>query len=240
MKNENDPTDRIVDRRRAVTLLGGLALGAVTAPWTGRPFPSAARAEAACTLTPEQMEGPYYLDLRRVRQDITEGKPGVPLRLALRITHSSGSCAPMARAAVDVWHCDALGIYSGYEGAVVAPSHVQPVNDKTFLRGTQVTDVDGAVQFRTIYPGWYTGRTTHVHVKVHVGGKVATTQFYFPEDVTRRVYQRAPYDQHPDPDTSNGADAALQGVSGKPLVMWTMSPDGDGYLATATIAVRTS
>jgi protocatechuate 3,4-dioxygenase beta subunit len=208
--------------------------------WTGGASPPVAVAQAACTLTPEQMEGPYYLDLARVRQDITEGKPGAPLRLAVRITEAAPSCAPIAGAPVDVWHCDALGIYSGYEGAVVAPSHVQPVNDKTFLRGTQLTDRAGGVEFRTIYPGWYTGRTTHVHVKVRVGTGVATTQFYFPEDVSRRVYQRAPYNQHPDPDTSNATDGALKGVSAKPLVMWKVSPDGDGYLAVATIAVRKS
>jgi len=126
-----------------------------------------------------------------------------------------------------------------HEGAVVAPTHVPPVNDKTFLRGTQLTDAAGAAQFRTIYPGWYTGRTTHVHVKVRVGTKVATTQFYFPEDVTRRVYQRPPYNQHPNPDTSNATDTALKNVSAKPLLMLTLSPDGNGYLATATIALKT-
>jgi protocatechuate 3,4-dioxygenase beta subunit len=102
------------------------------------------------------MEGPYYLDRARVRGDITEGKPGVPLRLALRVTDADPSCTPIAKAVVDVWHCDALGIYSGYAGAAVAPTHVQPVDDKTFLRGTQPTDAAGDAQFRTIYPGWAT------------------------------------------------------------------------------------
>jgi protocatechuate 3,4-dioxygenase beta subunit len=197
-------------------------------------------AQTVCMLTPEQMEGPYYLDLAEVRQDITEGKPGVPLRLALRIRNVSAACAPTAGASVDVWHCDALGIYAGYEGAVVAPTHVQPVNDKTFLRGTQIADADGAVQFRTIYPGWYTGRTTHVHVKVRVGTRVATTQLYFPEAVTSAVYRRVPYNRHPDRDTSNATDPALKGVREAPLVMWNVSPDGDGYLATATIAIKNS
>jgi protocatechuate 3,4-dioxygenase beta subunit len=223
-----------IDRRTAVTVLGRLALGAVATTWTSTP----SVAETVCTLTPEQMEGPYYLDLAKVRQDLTEGKPGVPLRLTLRIREASPSCAPIAKASVDVWHCDALGIYAGYEGAAVAPTHVKPVNDKTFLRGTQVTDAEGGVQFRTIYPGWYTGRTTHIHVKVHVGTTAATTQLYFPEDVTTAVYRRPPYNQHPGRDTSNDTDVALKGVSDKPLVIWNISSDGDGYLATATIAIK--
>jgi protocatechuate 3,4-dioxygenase beta subunit len=231
----NETARQGVDRRTAVTVLGGLALGAVATAWT-----SVARAQTVCTLTPEQMEGPYYLDLANVRQNITEGKPGVPLRLALRIREASASCAPIAKASVDVWHCDALGIYAGYEGAVVAPTHVKPVNDKTFLRGTQISDAGGAVQFRTIYPGWYTGRTTHIHVKVHVGTKVATTQLYFPEDVTTAVYRRAPYDQHPGRDTSNATDIALKDVSDKPFLMWTISADGSGYLASAALAIKTA
>ena len=237
MNSEQAPGHRAVDRRTAVTVLGSLALGAVATAYTHHSASSVAIAATSCPPTPEQMEGPYYLDRARVRGDITEGKPGVPLRLALRVTDADPSCTPIAKAVVDVWHCDALGIYSGYAGAAVAPTHVQPVDDKTFLRGTQPTDATGDVQFRTIYPGWYTGRTTHVHVKVHAGTKVVTTQLYFPEEVTTSVYRRAPYNQHANRDTSNDADAALRGVSAKPLVMWKISPGGAGYLATATIVV---
>jgi protocatechuate 3,4-dioxygenase beta subunit len=193
-----------------------------------------------CTLTPEQIEGPFYLDRARVREDISEGKPGVPLRLVLRVLGASASCAPIPRATVDVWQCDALGIYSGYEGAAIAPRHVEPVDDKTFLRGTQLTDRSGDVRFQTIYPGWYLGRTPHVHLKVRVGAKVATTQLYFPDEVTNAVYARAPYNRHPNRDTTNATDRFLGPIADKFLVMWTMERDGDGYVAAATIALRTS
>jgi protocatechuate 3,4-dioxygenase beta subunit len=238
MDSTEDVARRTVDRRTAVRVLGGLALGAVATAYTEHVVSSVAHAAASCPPTPAQMEGPYYLDQARVRADITEGKPGVPLRLSLRVTDAGPSCTPIAGVDVDVWHCDALGIYSGYEGAAVAPTHVQPVNAERFLRGTQATDAAGDARFRTIYPGWYTGRTTHVHVKVHVGTQVVTTQLYFPEEVTKSVYRRAPYDRHPNRDTANDTDVALKGVAAKPLVMWNIAPDGDGYLATATIGVR--
>src|SRR6266850_6666447 len=138
-----------MNRRTAVGVLGGLAFGTVAAAWGRRAF-----AQPVCTLTPEQIEGPFYLDQARMREAISEDKPGVPLQLILRVVEASASCAPISKAPVDVWQCDALGIYSGYEGAAIAPRHVEPVDDKTFLRGAQLTDAAGAVRFRTIYPGW--------------------------------------------------------------------------------------
>ncbi len=222
-----------MNRRKAVEVLGSLALGTVA--WGRRVL-----AQPACTLTPEQIEGPFYLDQARIREDISEGKPGVPLRLVLHVLDASASCAPIPRAAVDVWQCDALGIYSGYEGAAIAPRHVEPVDDKTFLRGTQVTDPTGGVRFRTIYPGWYLGRTPHVHLKLRVGAKAATTQLYFPDEITNAVYARAPYNRHPNRDTTNATDRFLGPIANKSLVMWTTEREGDGYVAAATIALRTS
>jgi len=221
-----------MNRRTAVGVLGRLAFGTVAAAW-GRHV----LAQPVCTLTPEQIEGPFYLDQARIREDISEGKPGVPLDLVLRVLEASASCAPISRAAVDVWQCDALGIYSGYEGAAIAPRHVEPVDDKRFLRGTLLSDAGGAVRFRTIYPGWYSGRTPHVHLKVRVGAKAATTQLYFPDEVTNAVYARAPYNRHPNRDTTNATDRFLGQVVDKSLVMWTITRDGDGYVAAATIAL---
>ena len=224
-----------MNRRTAVGVLGSLAFGTVPAAWGRR-----ALAQPVCTLTPEQIEGPFYLDQARIREAISEGKPGVPLQLILRVLEASASCAPIPNAAVDVWQCDALGIYSGYEGAAIAPRHVEPVDDKTFLRGTQLTDAAGAVRFRTIYPGWYSGRTPHVHLKLRVGAKAVTTQLYFPDEVTNAVYARAPYDRHPNRDTTNATDRFLRPIADKSLVTWTMARDGDGYVAAATVALRTS
>ena len=221
-------------RRTVVWGLGSLAFGTVaTARW------QRALAQPVCTLTPEQIEGPFFLDQAPMREAISEGKPGVPLRLIFRVLDSA-SCAPIPKAAVDVWQCDALGIYSGYEGVAIAPRHVEPVDDKTFLRGTQLTDAAGGVRFRTIYPGWYSGRTPHVHLKLRVGAKAATTQLYFPDEVTNAVYARAPYDRHPNRDTTNATDRFLGRIADKSLVMWTMARDGDGYVATATVALQNS
>ena len=224
-----------MNRRKVVRALGSLALGTVTSAW-GRHV----LAQPVCTLTPEQIEGPFYLDQARIRGDISEGKPGVPLRMVLHVLDASASCAPIPRAAVDVWQCDALGIYSGYEGAAIAPRHVDPVDDKTFLRGTQLADRAGGVRFRTIYPGWYLGRTPHVHLKVRVGAKAATTQLYFPDEITNAVYARAPYNRHPNRDTMNATDRFLGPIANKSLVMWTMEREGDDYVAAATIALRSS
>src|SRR5450631_3200267 len=189
-----------MNRRTAVEILGSLALGSVAAGW-GRH----ALAQPVCTLTPEQIEGPFYLDKALVREVISEGKPGVPLQLILHVLDTSASCAPIPRVAVDVWQCDALGIYSGYEGVAIAPRHIEPVHDK-----------------------------------LRVGAKVATTQLYFPDEVTNAVYARAPYDRHPNRDTTNATDRFLKPVADKSLVMWTMARDGEGYIAAATVALRTS
>ena len=96
------------------------------------------------------------------------------------------------------------------------------------------------VRLRTIYPGWYSGRTPHVHLKLRVGAKAATTQLYFPDEVTNAVYARAPYNRHPNRDTTNATDRFLGPIANKSLVMWTMEREGDGYVAAATIALRIS
>ena len=114
------------------------------------------------------------------------------------------------------------------------------MDDKTFLRGTQVADRAGGVGFRTIYPGWYLGRTPHVHLKLRVGAKAATTQLYFPDEITNAVYARPPYNRHPSRDTTNATDRFLGAIADKSLVTWTMAREGDGYVAAATIGLLTS
>jgi protocatechuate 3,4-dioxygenase beta subunit len=184
----------------------------------------------ACTVYPQQTEGPYYLDESAVRRDITEDRPGAPL--ALTITVRDADCAPLAGVAVDVWHCDAAGVYSGYPGQLGG----KDTTGQTFLRGTQVTGADGAVTFDTIYPGWYPGRTTHIHVKVHpTAATEATSQLYFPEDVTAAVYATAPYDDHGPKDTSNVDDGVVLQSGLPPLV--AIDAAGGGYAASLTITV---
>ncbi|WP_328748821.1 intradiol ring-cleavage dioxygenase [Streptomyces sp. NBC_00285] len=153
-------------------------------------------AEVCYKLTSETTEGPYYIDADKLRRDITEDKEGIPLTLQLKVIDSE-TCKPVANAAVDIWHCDALGIYSGYESASTggggtvpsgtptgepptgAPTggppsggvHEEPTDDERYLRGTWKTDKRGQVTFRTIFPGWYRGRCVHIHTKVHVDGE---------------------------------------------------------------------
>jgi protocatechuate 3,4-dioxygenase beta subunit len=141
-------------------------------------------------LTPEATEGPFYLDLLdKVRSDITEGNDGTPLDLKITVVDATG-CSPIKDAAIDVWHCDAGGVYSGFSqagdgGPGGGPGGARAASDgQTFLRGTQITDANGLGEFRTIYPGWYRGRAVHIHMKVHVGGSVVHTGQLFFDDVS--------------------------------------------------------
>jgi protocatechuate 3,4-dioxygenase beta subunit len=221
-----------VSRRRFLAWAGGLGLaaflpgcgdngpadGAATAteadPTTAAATTSTA-AVADCVLTPETTEGPYYLDLNRVRSDITEGRPGTPLELAIAVVDAD-ACEPIKDAAVDVWHCDAGGTYSGVAG-----------ESGIFLRGTQVTGPNGRAAFQTIFPGWYSGRAVHIHVKVHVATEEAYTgQLFFEESLIETVYATEPYNARPGPDVSNAADGIfgqsrgatiLAATSGDPL-----------------------
>ena len=119
-------------------------------------------ATPSCTLTPELTEGPYYLDLDKVRRDVTEGKPGLRLDLRIKVVNARTG-KPLENAAVEIWHADAGGTYSGFAQEGTA--------GKTYLRGVQLTGQKGVAQFRTLYPGWYQGRAIHIHLKVHVGGR---------------------------------------------------------------------
>lgn len=146
----------------------------------------------SCVLIPEETAGPYPLDLSGseefFRSEIAEDHPGVPLTLTLSLVDVDSGCAPISGARVDIWHCDADGVYSGYS---------QPGNDtvgETFCRGIQLSDANGQVTFQTIYPGWYQGRITHVHFQVFLeSGAVATSQIAFPEEITAAVYAVEPY-----------------------------------------------
>ena len=168
---------------------------------------AAAQTPGVCVLFPQAVEGPFYFDPKLVRADITEGRPGAPVRLALRVIES-GACAPIANARVDVWHADASGVYSGYDGQ--GANRDVSTKGTTYLRGTQITDADGRVMFTTVYPGWYPGRTPHIHVKVFLdAASLVTGQVYFPDDVSMQIYsEREPYKARHIADTTNASDAA--------------------------------
>jgi protocatechuate 3,4-dioxygenase beta subunit len=207
---------------------GGSATVAPQTPAVSDLFPDA----ASCTLTREETEGPYYFDVNSIRSDLREDRPGVPLRLAMRVLGSS--CAPVANAVVDIWHCDASGIYSGFESASRGGGGQGRTDQKTYLRGAQVTNSEGVVQFLTIYPGWYRGRTVHIHFKVHLDkSTLLTSQLFFDEAVTDRVYAKDPYTVHSGRDRFNASDSIFD----QSLVM-TLREDGAGYLGLMTVNVR--
>jgi protocatechuate 3,4-dioxygenase beta subunit len=166
-------------------------------------------------LTPEAGEGPFYLDPKLVRSDITSGQPGAPLQLALQVVRTS-DCATLANARVDVWHADALGLYSGYEQqSGVGGVSTKAAAGQQYLRGTQFTDAAGNVQFRTIFPSWYGGRTPHVHFKVFLGGnEVVASQIFFPDEINKEVFsQWQPYREHASKRTAfNDNDPIKEGI----------------------------
>lgn len=192
----------------------------------------------ACVASPAIEEGPFFVDERLNRSDLTTGTTnpgvtrGIPLRLAFRVTADrNGACTPIAGAQVDVWHADATGLYS--DEAVLHTS------GQRFLRGYQVTGRNGVAAFRTVYPGWYPGRTPHVHLKVRTfseSGQVArsfTSQLYFDEAVTDAVLASGPYAARGRRDTTNARDDLFDR-----RMLVTPSRNALGYFAPFEIVLR--
>lgn len=215
-----------ITRRRSLALLGSAGSGLLVASAATGVSPAAARlaegddyvagAARACTLTAEQEEGPYYVAIERVREDIVGGQAGLPLTLQITIVNKL-SCKPLKHAAVDIWHASGSGVYSDESS--------ESTLGEAYLRGVQFTDKRGQVEFKTIYPGHYQGRTTHIHLKVHVGshassgtlhgGHIAHTGQMFPPDaVNQEVYKLAPYDAETAAIVTHARDAVWTGQHG--------------------------
>lgn len=231
--------DRI--SRRALLSAAGTGGVAIAAPALTRasfaaappsPTPAPAR-DRVCFVMPDVVDGPYYESRALIRRDITEGKPGIPLEIRVRVVDAS--CRPLADARVDCWHADARGVYSNYphQGDGLDVSTV----GETFLRGTQMTDKDGWVSFRSIYPGWYSARTTHVHFKIHIGGRVRlTTQMFFPDALSEYIYLNAPdYLRPVTRDTVNVTDWILAKATRH--AMATVREEADRYVAEVSFGV---
>lgn len=233
-------------RRR---FLGGLTLGAAGASLDLSQAAAEAGVKQAaaadqmpgtCVLFPQAIEGPYYFDPKLIRADIAEGKPGLPLELVLKFIDNS-SCAPLPSIRVDVWQCDAGGIYSGYSGQ--GDNRDVSTKGQQYLRGTQMTDSNGIATFNTIYPGWYPGRTPHIHVKAFLDEKTLLTgQIYFPDDMSRRVYAtNAPYKDRPVADRTNETDFLFrQGQKEGGGIMLAMSETDAGVTGTLLVSVDRS
>jgi protocatechuate 3,4-dioxygenase beta subunit len=250
----NPLLESVISRRKL--MLGSLTVfaGAVIAACTGRgqsaltssPSPSAsatAVATPACVVTPTETEGPYFVDERLNRSDITSdptngtARPGVPLTVTFTVARvGSGECSALSGAQVDVWHCDASGVYSD----VAANNSV----GKKFLRGYQVTDAAGVAKFTTIYPGWYGGRAVHVHFKVRTfaGGSKTyefTSQIFFDDAVTDAVYKQAPYSSRPSRDTRNQSDMVYTSNNNSgALLLAALTPTSAGYAAAFAVGLN--
>jgi protocatechuate 3,4-dioxygenase beta subunit len=212
-------------RRRllAALALAPLAPGLVAPAWgqgSGAP-------DGLCLVAPELAEGPFYL-APPLRAEIAEGRPGAALELVLQIVDAA--CRPVAGARVDVWQCDALGVYSGVRDAR------SDTRGQTFLRGAQVTDADGVARFRTIYPGWYAGRTPHVHYKAWLDARrVLTSQLFLPDALSERVYAAAPYAERRGRRVLNAEDRiAVRAGAG---AVAAVRAEADRYVASLVVGV---
>lgn len=225
----------------ALSIAGPLLSLASCAPGVSNPSHSGSTSSQSdlapdCSLTPTQVEGPYYIKASQVRQDISEGRAGLPMRLALTVLNAR-TCAPIPDAMVDIWHADAMGLYSAYTGQ--GDSRNVDTTGQTFLRGIQVTGADGKASFTTLYPGWYPGRSTHIHFKIHFNDQtMVTSQLYFPEATSTEVYTtHSAYKARGDQDTPNASDFIRRQASGAERLDMKTEKSGDLVIASINIGI---
>ena len=226
---------RLLSRRKILAWLG-----ATSASWMmGGMFPSAHATpripQSLCIIRPEQTEGPYFVDERLHRSDIradltdTRIRPGTPLTLTFQIMRiTQKECLPLPDAQVDIWHCDAAGVYSD-----VKDPGFDTLGEK-FLRGYQMTNAQGEARFLTIYPGWYPIRTVHIHFKIRTAPVARrsfefTSQVYFPDELTDRVHTALPYSSMGPRRVRNQQDFIFR--DGGAQLMLEPSATPDGYAA---------
>jgi protocatechuate 3,4-dioxygenase beta subunit len=179
-----------VGRRRALAAASACAATLVV--------PGAWAQAASCAVTQDSGEGPFYFDPSLVRSDVTSGRMGAPLEIAVQVTRAR-DCSPLAGARFDLWQADALGLYSGYrDQPAVGGIPTEPTVGATFLRGTQLADAEGWVRFKTVYPSWYGGRTPHIHFKVFLDAKeVVASQIFFDDEMNAEIFENwDPYREH--------------------------------------------
>jgi len=227
-------TCKKIGRREAIGVMSAagaaIAFGcgnSPTSPTAASTGTAAAESSAACAVTPAETLGPYPSLTDLFRSDIREGKTGTLLTLTLRVVNVNSACAAVANANVEIWHVDAGGNYSQYGTQTT----------QTFLRGIQTTNANGEVRFTTIYPGWYQGRATHIHVEVTVNGtSVKVTQIAFPEAVNDAVHGSGIYASRGTNPISNTADGIFADSLSSELTTTTSDP-ANGYAATFQIGV---
>lgn len=243
---------RVLSRREVLALMGGAALLAACEPVgpagtasasaspaaasPGASAPTAAQpagsvAVPACVVRPQQSEGPFFVEegLERsdIRSDPASGavSQGAQLALSFNVLRVSGAaCVPLPRGIVDVWQCDAAGVYSDVTGS-----------SQKFLRGHQITDANGRASFTTIYPGWYGGRAVHIHFKIRAGSAEFTSQLYFDDALSDTVFQQQPYAARGQGRTRNANDGLFR--NGGSDLLLNVRPSGSGYAATFDIGL---
>ncbi|MFJ6572239.1 hypothetical protein ACIQNU_33020 [Streptomyces sp. NPDC091292] len=251
MHSDDEPVGRVLGRRQALTLLGaagaaltvgGSAGAAAEATPTSSSGPGGSARTIDCIARPEQTEGPYFVDEKLNRSDIrpdpSDGSVAAGTALALNLgvlQIGSRGCRPLKDAVVDIWQCDALGLYSDVAAEGTA--------GRKFLRGYQTSDRAGWARFVTILPGWYEGRTVHIHVKIRTVGTDGnpyefTSQLYFPEEVKAAYLTGAPYAEKGMPDTTNATDR-FYAVGGEELLLKPRRTRA-GYRADFTIGLDLS
>jgi protocatechuate 3,4-dioxygenase beta subunit len=237
------PSASTVSRRTALGMLG--AAGAAwsigcngdtpTTPTTITSTPTTptttnppAGTTESCVVSAQETIGPYPSLADFIRSDIRENRAGLPLALNITVVSVNNACAPVGSALVDIWQCDSDGEYSQYGSA----------RTQTFLRGIQPTDGSGRVTFITIYPGWYQGRATHIHLEVTLNGRsLKVTQLAFPEDVTAAVYRTGVYASRGQNPTANARDMVFSDGVSTELVTLVGDTTG-GYIGTIQVGVQ--
>ncbi len=245
LDNDDEMVGTLISRRAALRLFGG-ALGGGAALFGASKLTNAEAQTSSiatssqlpsCIVRPAMTEGPYFVDEKLKRSDVRSDpatktvRPGAALRLTFLVSSiGAGGCKALEGALVDIWQCDASGVYSDVQSAV----------GQKFLRGYQITDAKGIAQFLTIYPGWYPGRTVHIHFKVRYGAgnaqKEFTSQLFFDDALTDKVYQSAPYNTRSVRNTRNARDGIYQ--NGGSQLLLNVKPDGAGYAAIFDIGLN--
>jgi protocatechuate 3,4-dioxygenase beta subunit len=245
--DDDRPVGRVLTRREALLALGAGANALLVAGCGGnRELTAGAGPGTTCTARPELTEGPYYVDTRLNRSEIVTdaasgaARAGIPLVLAFNVSRiNANRCTPLANTLVDVWHCDALGLYSGVNDPQFGSTAGQ-----TWLRGYQLTDANGRASFTTIFPGWYPGRAAHIHFTVRSAPAAGasyhfTSQLFFNEGLLAQVYStRAPYSQKGDAGRIRNESDGVYRQGGAQLLLDPVSA-GDGYSAMFDLGLVT-
>lgn len=259
MENDDQPIGRILNRRDALKLLGigsaaflvscvapeatsTLLPASVSTLASSTQAPSATGVALDCVVRPELTIGPYFVDGQLNRSDIRSEpsdnlvKEGIPLTLNINVASvGENSCTPIEGAQVDIWHCDANGQYSGVSDRGFDTQGQQ------FLRGYQLTNTNGAVQFQTIYPGWYSGRAVHIHFTIRTKATDGqdyqfTSQFFFDDNLTDQVHGLEPYASKGQRDTRNTNDNIFMG-GGDQLLLNLPGDTTNGYTGSMSIGL---